>query len=215
MALHTWWLFTVTVFVLCGTPGPNMLHILSRSVGLGFRRSTAAMLGCLLALVLVLAASAAGLSALLLSSPVLFEVLRYLGVAYLAWLGIKAWRESRAPAPQAPVGGGDALPPPALDRPWAVFRGGFLVGLSNPKLLLFAAAFLPQFVDPARALGVQYTVLVATFAACELFWYAVYALGGHKLRRALARPALKRLFDRLTGTIFLGFAVLLLRFRPR
>ncbi|KAF1015825.1 MAG: Homoserine/homoserine lactone efflux protein [Stenotrophomonas maltophilia] len=212
MALHTWWLFTVTVFVLCGTPGPNMLHILSRSVGLGFRRSTAAMLGCLLALVLVLAASAAGLSALLLSSPVLFEVLRYLGVAYLAWLGIKAWRESRVPAAVAP---GEPVLAASVDRPWRVFRGGFFVGLSNPKLLLFAAAFLPQFVDPARSLAVQYSVLVGTFAACELFWYAVYALGGHKLRRALARPAMKTLFDRLTGSIFLALAVVLLRFRPR
>ncbi len=54
---------------------------------------------------------------------------------------------------------------------WAVFRGGLLVGLSNPKLLLFAAAFLPQFVDPSRGQAFQYSVLVATFAACELFWY--------------------------------------------
>jgi len=76
MALQTWWWFLATVFVLCGTPGPNMLHILGRSVGLGFRRSVPAMAGCLLAILLVLAASAAGLSALLRSSPMLFEVLR-------------------------------------------------------------------------------------------------------------------------------------------
>jgi threonine/homoserine/homoserine lactone efflux protein len=99
MALHTWWWFLATVFVLCGTPGPNMLHILGRSVGLGFRGSVPAMAGCLLAMLLVLAASAAGLSALLHSSPMLFEVLRYLGVAYLAWLGLKAWRDSCRPAP--------------------------------------------------------------------------------------------------------------------
>ena len=180
MALHTWWWFLATVFVLCGTPGPNMLHILGRSVGLGFRRSVPAMAGCLLAMLLVLAASAAGLSALLRSSPMLFEVLRYLGVAYLAWLGIKAWRDSCRQAP-ASVAGEPPLEP--LQGAHSVFRGGLLVGLSNPKLLLFAAAFLPQFIDPARAQGVQYTVLVATFAACELFWYVMYAAGGHGLRQ--------------------------------
>lgn len=184
MALHTWWWFLATVFVLCGTPGPNMLHILGRSVGLGFRGSVPAMAGCLLAMLLVLAASAAGLSALLHSSPMLFEVLRYLGVAYLAWLGLKAWRDSCRPAPPVTV---DATPPVAASLgAWKVFRGGLLVGLSNPKLLLFAAAFLPQFVDPSRGQALQYSVLVATFAACELFWYVMYAAGGHGLRRWLA-----------------------------
>jgi threonine/homoserine/homoserine lactone efflux protein len=148
MALHTWWWFLATVFVLCGTPGPNMLHILGRSVGLGFRGSVPAMAGCLLAMLLVLAASAAGLSALLHSSPMLFEVLRYLGVAYLAWLGIKAWRDSCRPAPAGDrCCRGHAAPAHGAGT---VFRGGLWVGLSNPKLLLFAAAFLPQFVDPSR-----------------------------------------------------------------
>jgi hypothetical protein len=63
----------------------------------------------------------------------------------------------------------------------------FWVGLSNPKLLLFAAAFLPQFVDPSRGQALQYSVLVATFAACELFWYVMYAAGGHGLRRWLGK----------------------------
>jgi len=212
MALHTWWWFLATVFVLCGTPGPNMLHILGRSVGLGFRRSVPAMAGCLLAMLLVLAASAAGLSALLRSSPMLFEVLRYLGVAYLAWLGIKAWRDSCRPTPAANAGEPPLEP---VHGAGAVFRGGLLVGLSNPKLLLFAAAFLPQFVDPARAQGLQYTVLVATFASCELFWYVMYAAGVHGLRRWLAKPFAQRWFERLVGSVFLAFAVALLRFRPR
>ena len=132
------------------------------------------MAGCLLAMLLVLAASAAGLSALLHSSPMLFEVLRYLGVAYLAWLGIKAWRDSCRPAPA--VADADEVTLAPVHGAGTVFRGGLWVGLSNPKLLLFAAAFLPQFVDPSRSQAVQYSVLVATFAACELFWYVMYAV---------------------------------------
>ncbi|HHA2706276.1 TPA: LysE family translocator, partial [Stenotrophomonas maltophilia] len=146
-------------------------------------------------------------------SPMLFEVLRYLGVAYLAWLGLKAWRDSCRPAPAVTVDA--ALPMTPTLGAWTVFRGGLLVGLSNPKLLLFAAAFLPQFVDPSRGQALQYSVLVATFAACELFWYVMYAAGGHGLRRWLAKPFARRWFERLVGSVFLAFAVALLRFRPR
>jgi len=209
MSLHTWWIFAVTVFVLCGTPGPNMLHVMTRSVRVGFRRSIAAMAGCLSALVLALSISAAGLGAVLKASPLVFDVLRYAGVAYLVYLGINAWRGGDAPLD---VGNPAAIAPTSRR---ILFRDGFIIGISNPKLLLFAAAFLPQFIDPARAQGMQYAVLVATFAGCELFWYVMYAAGGHGLRRWLAKPFAQRWFERLVGTVFLAFAVALLRFRPR
>jgi threonine/homoserine/homoserine lactone efflux protein len=209
MNLHTWWLFFATVFVLSGTPGPNMLHVMTRSVSFGVRRSVLAMAGCLLAVLLVLVASAAGLGAVLLAAPQVFEILRYLGAAYLIWLGIKAWRSEEAPLD---VG------QPAVSASMSnmqLFRGGLLIGLSNPKLLLFATAFFPQFVVQGQPQWPQFALLVATFAACELFWYAVYGLGGGSLRRHLARPTLRRWFDRVTGAIFVGFGVLLLRFRPQ
>jgi threonine/homoserine/homoserine lactone efflux protein len=133
VALHSWLLFVATVTLLCGTPGPNMLHILTRSISVGWRRSIVAMAGCLTALVGVLAASAAGLAAVLIAVPGLFEVLRYAGAAYLMYLGIRAWTARRAPVDVA------AAPVPA----GGLFRGGFLIGISNPKLLLFATAFLP------------------------------------------------------------------------
>ena len=180
MALHSWWLFVGAVFLLSGTPGPNMLHILTRSVDMGVKRSVAAMAGCLAAVVLVLAASAAGLTTLLLALPGAFEVIRYAGVAYLLYLGVKAWR-----ADIAPLDIREGALPPSLSRT-ALFRGGFLIGISNPKLILFAAAFLPQFINPARPQIPQFSTLVATFAVIEAFWYGVYALGGRSLSRYLA-----------------------------
>ncbi|WP_068873381.1 LysE family translocator [Xanthomonas translucens] len=210
MSLHVWWMFLLTVFVLSGTPGPNMLHVMTRSVRFGVRRSLLAMAGCLLALVLVLLASAAGLGAVLDASPRVFEVLRYAGVGYLLWLGIAAWRSGEAPLdPQG------APPLAASLSPLQLFRGGLAIGLSNPKLLLFAAAFLPQFVDKSQPRWPQFAILVATFAACELFWYALYGIGGHGIRRYLSRPGLRRLFDRVVGTLFIGFGIVLLRFRPQ
>lgn len=207
MTLHAWWLFAVAVFLLCGTPGPNMLHVMTRSIAFGARRSIAAMAGCLTALVLVLAASAAGVSALLAAWPRVFDALRYAGVAYLIFLGIKAWRGAGSPIDV----GSDTLPESWSAR--RLFRGGFAIGISNPKLLLFAAAFLPQFVDRASSQAPQFAILVVTFAVVESFWYGVYAAGGRTLARSLTRPALRRAFDRVTGAIFVGFGLALLRVR--
>jgi threonine/homoserine/homoserine lactone efflux protein len=204
MTWHLWWLFVVAVFLLCGTPGPNMLHVMTRSVAFGARRSIAAMAGCLCALVLVLAASAAGVSALLAAWPRVFDALRYAGVAYLVFLGIKAWRGAGAPVDV----GSDALPIAASAL--RLFRGGFVIGISNPKLLLFAAAFLPQFVDRGSPQAPQFAILVVTIAVVESFWYGVYAMCGRTLARHLRRPALRRGFDRATGGIFIGFGAALL-----
>ncbi len=206
MTLERWWFFVGVAFLLCGTPGPNMLHIMARSVELGFRRSIPAMAGCLAAIGAALAASAAGLSALLIAVPAAFELLRYAGAAYLLYLGIKAWR--------APVAPADIVDQPVAARgAWELMRGGFLVGISNPKLILFAAAFLPQFVSPNAPQVPQFAILVATFIALETFWYCVYALGGRSIARLLTRPALKRGFNRLTGIIFIAFGIGLLTAR--
>ncbi|RXD05753.1 LysE family translocator [Sphingomonas sp. UV9] len=207
MTLHAWWLFVIAIVLLCGTPGPNMLHVMTRSATFGARRSIAAMAGCLTALILVLAASAAGVSALLAAWPRVFDAVRYAGVAYLVFLGIKAWRGAGSPIDV----GADTLPVTISAR--RLFRGGFVIGISNPKLLLFAAAFLPQFVDRASPQAPQFAILVATFAVVESIWYAIYAAGGRTLARYLTRPALRRAFDRVTGIVFIGFGLALLRVR--
>src|SRR3546814_15315682 len=112
MNLHTLWLFAIAVFLLSATPGPNMLHILSRSVELGFARSTAAMAGCLLGLLALLSASAVGLGALLHALPGVFDVLRLAGAAYLLYLAFQAWR-----SPVEEEGPREGWPPPAASWP--------------------------------------------------------------------------------------------------
>ena len=163
MSWPTWTLFMTAVFLLSATPGPNMLHVMSRSVSLGLRRSLPAMAGCLSGILVLLLAAAAGLVALLRTFPVLFELLRYAGAAYLLWLGIKCWRHAGAGSD-----GGNGAEAPRLSTA-QLFRGGFWVSISNPKSLLFVGAFLPQFIDPARPQLLQWGILIATFAACELF----------------------------------------------
>lgn len=200
MSLHLWWLYVTAVFLISATPGPNMLHVMTQSIAHGPRRALATMAGLMSAVLLCLIASALGLGALLKASPRLFDVLRYAGVAYLVWLGIKAWR--------APVGSAAAAVPARSHH--ALYATGLLTGLSNPKLIIFAAALFPQFIDTGRPFGAQLAILVVSFVVIESVWYSVYALGGIKLARWLEPVNRQRLFNRATGMMFIGFGGALL-----
>ena len=203
MALHTWWLFVATVFFISGSPGPNMLHVMTRSIEFGLARAVVAMFGCFLAIVCLLSASAMGLTALLVAIPAAFAVLKLAGAAYLVFLGYKAWT--------APVAEADFAETVASASPsrWRLLRTAFTVSISNPKALLFAAAFLPLFIDPALPKGGQFAIMVATFGAIEFSWYFVYALGGRGLALWLRRPARRRLFNRVTGGVFVAFGMVI------
>lgn len=203
MNLTSWLAFVGTVFLLSGTPGPNMLHVMTRSIAFGARRTLAPMAGCLTALVLVLTASAAGMGAVLAASPRLFAVMRYAGAAYLLYLGLKSWR---APVP-SDAAAGFPTPNGSAGR---LYRDGLVIGLSNPKLLLFAAAFLPQFVTQDAAPAPQFAILIATFAIIEGAWMTCYSLGGRSIARFLKRPKWQRGLNRLTGGLFAGFGIILI-----
>ncbi|MDH7639809.1 LysE family translocator [Sphingomonas oryzagri] len=227
MTWDRWWLFAVTVFLISGTPGPNMLHVMTRSVRHGFARSVWAMAGCMSAVLLALVASAAGVGALLLASPHLFDVLRYAGAAYLVWLGFKAWRGAgkvNSPLPEregAGVGspgagvtysGDEPTPNPSLSgrgtrspSAFALFRDALFTGLSNPKLILFAAALFPQFISQKAGWAPQFAILTGTFVVIETGWYVAYAAGGRRLAGWLASAKRQRLFDRATGSLFFLF----------
>ena len=190
-------LFALASFALIVIPGPNMLYILTRGISEGRRSAVVSALGVETGLLVHIGAAAVGLSALLASSAAAFNVVRYLGAAYLVYLGLRALlrRESAegagAPAPRA-----------SLRR---AFRDGLIVNVLNPKVALFFLAFLPQFLDPALgSLAAQVFVLgavfiVVAFALDMAVAFAAGALGGW-LRR---RPAFLRLQGRVAGGIYL------------
>ena len=207
MSLHTWWLFVATVFVISAIPGPNMLLVMTHSAQHSMRRSTATMAGCLSALVLMLSISAAGLGVFLKAWPAMFDALRFLGAAYLVYLGVKSWRAKvEDVAPDA----GDAVPETKVARSaWSLYRNGFLVASSNPKAILFAAALLPQFINAAAPTLPQFGILVATFAVIEVSWYLVYAAFGARIGATLKSGRVARAFNRLTGGVFVGFGTMM------
>jgi threonine/homoserine/homoserine lactone efflux protein len=204
MSLQTWWLFVLMTFFVAATPGPNMLLVMSNSARFGLRAAVATMAGCLTALLTMMSISAAGLGALLHTFPTVFDALRLAGAAYLAYLGVLNWR---SPVQQDMK---DAPRPATLAaRPAMLFRQGLLVAASNPKALLFAAAFFPQFIKSEAATLPQLGILLATFTVIEIAWYFVYALSGKRLSGYLQSATVMRAFNRLTGGIFIGFAALM------
>ena len=207
MTLEIFWLFLGAVALLSCTPGPNVLYVTTRSIRFGFGKAMIGMSGCLLALAVILTASVAGVSAFMLAMPTAFEALKYAGAAYLVWLGIQAWR-----APVEDLSPTDASPRETASR-LALFRGGFLVGISNPKLLVFAAAFFPQFIAPDAPWAPQFLLLVATFIAVEASAYVIVGLSARGLARYLVQGIWQRRINRVSGMIFAGFGCALLRYR--
>jgi threonine/homoserine/homoserine lactone efflux protein len=208
MTLHTWLLYLGAVVLISCTPGPNVLYVTTRSIRFGVGTALIGTAGCLLVLVIMLVGSAAGLSAVLAAAPAAFTVLKYLGAAYLIFLGVMMWRMPDEPE-ESPV----AAAPRGTSNV-AIFRGGFLVGISNPKLLIFAAAFFPQFIAPSAPWGPQFAMLVATFIAVELSFYVVYAVTARRLTDHLLRGVWRRRVNRAGGVIFMTFGAALLRYKP-
>ena len=152
---------------------------ISTSVNLGPRKALVASLGSTTAIVGIMALSALGLGTALAASESLFTVLKWLGAAYLAYLGI----ESLYPATDIAVSGGVGA---STSR--RVYAQGFLIGASNPKALLFFGALFPQFIVPSAPQVPQFLVLGATFIFFELLWLTVYALSAARADVAPATP---------------------------
>jgi threonine/homoserine/homoserine lactone efflux protein len=207
MSLQLWLAYIAAVFVISGTPGPNMLLAMTHGIhhGLGSTfRST--MVGLLTGLAVILSVSLGGLGALLLASQHTFEVIKYIGAAYLIYLGIKTWRN-------ADQGSLETEGRPDAAGGWARFRIGVLVALSNPKAILFGVAFFPQFLDMQQPMAPQASILLLSFMCIETGWMCVYAGGGAKLASWLKHGKRMRLFNRTAGGAFVGAGVLLGAFR--
>ena len=181
-------------------PGPSNFFLLAHGIGHGRRSALAAMTGIETASAIRVLLAAAGLSAVLASSALAFNAIRWAGVAYLAWLGIRAFRAGQPDEPSGPP-----RQPVPLTRS---ARKGLLVGLGNPKMVIFFLAFFPQFIHPAAGpQAVQVLILGAVFWVIGAIWDLAFACAsgtiGTWLRR---RPRIQAAQPRLEGTVYLGLA---------
>lgn len=199
MTATTLLLYLAACFAVTVTPGPTMLLALGNGAS-GDRRIVAmGILGAALSDLLLIGAVAVGLGALLAASEALFETVKWLGVAYLAWVALQMWRAHPA---------GLAMPAGAARSGRAAFLRSLGVALSNPKGLLFFSAFLPQFIDTAAPQAPQYALLALATALLDIAVMAVYAAGGARAARLLTAAGLRRL-NRACAAALLSLAGLL------
>jgi threonine/homoserine/homoserine lactone efflux protein len=178
-SLATLLLFAGSTLALLAVPGPSVLYVVARTVEHGRSAGLVSVVGLETGALIHVAAAAAGLSALVASSPAAFTALRYGGAAYLLWLAVRALRRSRADAP-APLGGAASYR--------RLFRDGVLVDVLNPKTSLFFLAFLPGFVhDGHGPVALQVVVLGLVFVALAALTDGAYALAAARVSRGVRR----------------------------
>jgi threonine/homoserine/homoserine lactone efflux protein len=192
MALHTWLIYLVAATGLSLSPGPNGLLALTHGALHGRHQALYTICGGAVGFVAVIALSMFGIGALLEASVVWLTVMKWVGGVYLVWLGIQVWR--------SPPIGIDVSAQAEPRRGSSLFMQGLLSAITNPKGLLFFAAFLPQFVDPARSLFVQFLIMAGTFAVIEVATEVIIANLAHRISPWLQRTG--RRFNKACGGIF-------------
>ena len=202
MSLSTYLLFLPACFAINMAFGPNNLLSVTNGARHGVSPAVIAASGRLVAFALMIAVAGLGMGAVLVASELAFDVIKYIGAAYLVWIGI---RLLRAPAPEADMPSRDAAAAPSLR---ALARQEFTVAAGNPKAILVFTAFFPQFVVPG-AYASSYVLLGVTFLVFERVAIALYALLGARMRRLANGSRAMRWFNKVSGSMMVGFGLLL------
>lgn len=199
MSFNIWFIYLLAAIGLSLSPGPNGLLALTHGALHGRRKALYTIFGGAVGFVCVIGLSMFGIGALLKTSLVWLTVMKWLGGAYLVWLGIQVWR--------SPPIGIEVRGSAEQGADWLLFQQGALSALTNPKGLLFFAALLPQFIDPARSLFVQFLIMAATFAAIEIATEVFIASMAHRISPWLRRVG--RRFNHACGGVFMAIGVAL------
>ncbi len=207
MTLQHWLAFVTAAIVLCAIPGPTILLVISYALGHGKRAAMPLVAGVALGDFTAMTASMLGLGAILAASAGLFTVLKWVGAAYLVYLGIKLFR--------APVGDAVLANAPT-DRPLRMFMHAWAVTALNPKSIVFFVAFLPQFLDLTRPLFGQMLIFELTFLAVASINATVYALAASGARATIRKPGVQRAVNRVGGSaiVAMGLATATMRRAP-
>jgi threonine/homoserine/homoserine lactone efflux protein len=194
-----WLAFAAAAAVLIAIPGPTTLVVLGHTLAGGRSMGFLSLVGVAAGDVCAIGLSVLGFSAILSASAMAFEALKWVGAAYLVWLGIGLWR-----APTAAL----SAEPGRRTRPAEAILRSFTVTLLNPKGILFFAAFLPQFVDPGRPLAGQIAALMATFVFLATTIQGAYVLMAGRARHGIVSETAMRRMNRAGGAMLVGAGLL-------
>ncbi|MEM9571535.1 MAG: LysE family translocator [Pseudomonadota bacterium] len=205
MDLQIFMLFAITTFVVVFSPGPAAITAASQGAANGVWRASFGVLGIAAANAVYFALSATGIASLIIASHTLFSIIKWVGVAYLIYLGGAALFSKT---------GGLKVQAGQRSRRSTLFATGFTVEFANPKALLYFAAILPQFIDPTRAILPQILMMGGLTLAIDLVIYSVYAQLGHALATSGAKPWIVKSINRLAGSALLFAAFKMARVGP-
>ncbi len=201
MALELWFTFVAASTALLLIPGPTVLLVLSYALSQGRRVAVASATGVALGDLVAMSASLAGLGALVLTSAMLFTALKWIGAAYLVWMGLKLLRT----APNQGLSLPDA---PGSIHARSVFWHAAAVTALNPKSIAFFIAFVPQFIRPDQALLPQFAILISTFVGLAAINSLAYALLADRLRATIRRPDVITWLTRTGGVALIAMGVM-------
>lgn len=201
MGLGGWSAFAAACLIVLIIPGPTILLVVAYAMSIGRTAALAVVAGVALGDLVAMTLSVIGLGALMQSSALLFSILKWIGAAYLIWLGLTLWR-----APPALLREAEEPAPPAL-APRKIFARAFAVTATNPKSIVFFVAFVPQFVTPGAAAAPQLALMTITFVVLAAVNAAAYGLMAERLRRLLKTVRAARLANRIGGGALMGLGV--------
>jgi homoserine/homoserine lactone efflux protein len=205
MSFATWITFFIACWAISLSPGPGAIASMSAGLNQGFKRGYFTVFGLVLGIWTQVIVVGAGLGALIAASATAFTVLKFLGAAYLVWVGISQWRASDRPL----VAASNA---PALTRKQLVMRG-WAINAVNPKGTVFLLAVVPNFIDLSQPLVPQYFVIMMTLSFTDLVVMAGYTALAARVLRALNQPHHVRIMNRTFGSLFIVAGTLLAAFR--
>ncbi|MGE6785148.1 LysE family translocator [Ensifer adhaerens] len=200
MSFEHWLAFAAASAVLLAIPGPTILLVISYALGHGRKTAGATVAGVALGDFTAMTASMLGLGALLATSAAIFTVLKWVGAAYLVWLGIKLWR--------APVATGGDVEAASGERPLRIFLHTYAVTALNPKSIVFFVAFLPQFLDVSQPLFTQMAIFELTFLTLAILNASLYAVLATAARSTISKPNIRRIVNRAGGSMLIGAGLL-------
>jgi threonine/homoserine/homoserine lactone efflux protein len=199
MTIEHWLAFAAASAIMLAIPGPTILLVISYALGHGRKVATATVAGVALGDFTAMTASMLGLGALLATSSEIFTVLKWIGAAYLFYLGIKLWR--------APVNTGAVEADESdthKERPMRIFLHTYVVTALNPKSIIFFVAFLPQFLDASKPLALQMVIMEVTFITLATVNAAAYGLMASMARSTIRKPSVQQIVNRTGGSLLIG-----------
>lgn len=200
MDFNVWLAYVVTAVLFSLAPGSGTVNSISNGINHGIRKSMAAVAGLQIGIITQIVLVGAGLGALIAKSAMAFSILKWIGVAYLIWLGVQKWRDRSsivASAHQSRLSG------------WKLMRSAMFLNLSNPKSVVFFVALFPQFIDPSGNQITQFLVLGLTTVVIDTIVMFGYTSLASRLRNIVSSERSMGKLNKIFGSMFVGCGALL------